>query len=129
MRTVEKLIPAAIVAVTNKMAKNGIVNTAYKGYISAFGAGIIQSGLLPTLAMYKGNEDSDKKKAESGHLLNAIYEVVKSKYVQKPEENNLFDYALREMKQPDNRQKVINDILNASVAVKLAIRTFKLEES
>lgn len=129
MRTVEKLIPAAIKAVNDKMAKDGKVNSAYKGYISSLGAGIIQSGLLPTLAMYKGNEDSDKKKAETGHLLNAIYEVVKSKHEPKPKDNNLFDYALNKMQQVENRQTVINEILNASIAIKLAIRTFKLEES
>jgi len=128
MKAVEKLIPSAIIAVERKMADKGKVNKAYKGYISALGAGIIQSGLLPTLAMYKGNEESDKKKAETGHLLSAIYEVVKSKYNPKPVEENLFDFALIRMQQPAIRQKVITEIMDASIAIKLAIRTFKLEE-
>lgn len=128
MRAVEKLISSAIIAVERKMADRGIVNKAYKGYISALGAGIIQSGLLPTLAMYKGNEESDKKKAETGHLLSAIYAVVKSKYNPKPVEENLFDFALTKMQQPDKRQEVITEIMDASIAIKLAIRTFKLEE-
>jgi len=72
MRAVEKLIPEAIIAITSSgMAVHGEVNKAYKGYISSLGAGIIQSGLLPTLAMYKGNEDSDKKKANTACLLNS----------------------------------------------------------
>lgn len=125
----EKLIPAAIKAVNDKMSKDGKVNSAYKGYISAFGAGIIQSGLLPTLAMFKGNEDNEKKKAETGNLLNAVYEVVKSKYEQKPKENSLFDYVLEKMQKENDRQGIINEVINASVAVKLAIRTFKLIES
>lgn len=132
MRAVEKLIPAAIAAITTskmeKEDKKGSVNKAYKGYISALGAGIIQSGLLPTLAMYKGNEDSDKKKANTGKLLDAIYIVVKSKHDPKPKEINLFDYALTKMQQADSQQAVINEIMNASIAVKLAIRTFKMEE-
>ncbi len=129
MRAVEKLIPAAIASVQANLAKNESVNKAYKGYISAFGAGIIQSGLLPTLAMYKGTEGSDHKKAETGHLLKAIFEVIKVN--RKPEiisDQDLFDYALRVMQDGNKQQMVMNEIINASIAVKLAIRTFKLIE-
>jgi CRISPR-associated protein Cmr5 len=129
MRTVEKLIPAAINAVNDKMAKDGKVNSAYKGYISSLGAGIIQSGLLPTLAMYKGNEDSDKKKANTGCLLNAIFDVIRTKPSSTiQDKDDLFDYALRASQQQNNRQSVIDEILHASIAIKLAIRTFKLED-
>jgi CRISPR-associated protein Cmr5 len=127
MRAVEKLIPAAIASVKDNLAEYETVNKTYKGYISAFGAGIIQSGLLPTLAMYK--EGSENKKAETGRLLQAIYTVVQSKYNPKPADDNLFDYALRIITdEPNKRQMVINEIINASIAVKLAIRTFKLIE-
>jgi CRISPR-associated protein Cmr5 len=130
MRKVEILIPAAIKAVNDKMSIDGKVNSAYKGYISSLGAGIIQSGLLPTLAMFKGNEDSDKKKANTGCLLEAIYEVIKSKASsQIISGDGLFDYALRASQQQNNRQAVIDEILNASIAIKLALRTFKMVES
>ena len=129
MRKVEALIPAAITAVNIKMADNGNVNSAYKGYISSLGAGIIQSGLLPTLAMYKGNESSDKKKANTAFLLEAIYEVIKSKpSVPIINGDGLFEYALRASQIENNRQAVIDEILNASIAIKLAIRTFKMVE-
>jgi CRISPR-associated protein Cmr5 len=109
MRKVEALIPAAITAVNVKMADNGNVNSAYKGYISSLGAGIIQSGLLPTLAMYKGNEGSDKKKANTSFLLDAIYEVIKSKpLVPITDGEGLFEYALRASQIENNRQAVID---------------------
>jgi CRISPR-associated protein Cmr5 len=127
MRNIEKLIPAAINAVNTKMAKDGKVNSAYKGYISSLGAGIIQSGLLPTLAMYKGNEDSDKKKANTGCLLDAIFEVIKATpSTITNDEDDLFSYALRVSQQQNNCQVIIDQVLNASIAIKLAIRTFKL---
>jgi CRISPR-associated protein Cmr5 len=127
MRNIEKLIPAAINAVNTKMAKDGKVNSAYKGYISSLGAGIIQSGLLPTLAMYKGNEDSDKKKANTGCLLDAIFEVIKTTpSTITNDEDDLFSYALRASQQQNNCHVVIDKVLNASIAIKLAIRTFKL---
>ena len=127
MRNIEKLIPAAINAVNTKMAKDGKVNSAYKGYISSLGAGIIQSVLLPTLAMYKGNEDSDKKKANTGCLLDAIFEVIKTTpSTITNDEDDLFSYALRASQQQNNCQVVIDKVLNASIAIKLAIRTFKL---
>jgi CRISPR-associated protein Cmr5 len=129
MRTVEKLIPWAIEAVSeSKMEdekKKGVVNKAYKGYISSLGAGIIQSGLLPSLAMYKGNEDSDKKKANPGRLLKAIFYVIKEQH--KPDEiqgDDLFKYAL----DAEDQERVKKEILDASIAIKLAIRTFKLED-
>jgi len=133
MRTVENLIPFAIKAVSeSKMEdekKKGVVNKAYKGYISSLGAGIIQSGLLPTLAMYKGAEKSENKKADTGKLLNAIYYVIEKNHEPAViNEKDLFDYALQASKQPENRQSVINEIMNASIAIKLAIRTFKLED-
>jgi CRISPR-associated protein Cmr5 len=132
MRTIEKLIPFAIDAVKNKMEeemKTGVVNKAYKGYISSLGAGIIQSGLLPTLAMYKGAEKSENKKADTGKLLDAIFYVIVNNH--EPDvinEKNLFSYALQALKAHENRQTVINEIMNASIAIKLAIRTFKLED-
>ena len=130
MRKVEALIPAAITAVNVKMADNGNVNSAYKGYISSLGAGIIQSGLLPTLAMYKGNEGSDKKKTNTSFLLEAIFEVIKSKpSVPITDGEGLFEYALRASQIENNRQAVIDEVLNASIAIKLAIRTFKMVES
>lgn len=126
MRAVEKLIPYAIKAVSDsQMEVNGVINKAYKGYISSFGAGIIQSGLLPTLAMYKGNEGSDKKKADTSNLLKAVFNVIKeSRKSETIPGNDLFNYALN----AEDQQKVKQEILNASIAIKLAIRTFKMEE-
>lgn len=133
MRKVEKLIPFAIEAVSeSKMEdekKKGVVNKAYKGYISSLGAGIIQSGLLPTLAMYKGAEKSENKKADTGKLLDAIFYVIEKDHKSDViNEKDLFNYALQASKVPENRQSVINEIMNASIAIKLAIRTFKLED-
>jgi len=129
MRTVEKLIPFAIEAVSkSKMEdekKKGVVNKAYKGYISSLGAGIIQSGLLPTLAMYKGAEKSENKKADTGKLLNAIFYVIKKhRKLDKIQGGDLFKYAL----EAEDQERVKKEILDASIAVKLAIRTFKLED-
>ncbi len=130
MRAVEKLIPDAIKAVSHsEMEVNGVVNKAYKGYISSLGAGIIQSGLLPTLAMYKGAEKSENKKADTGKLLDAIFYVIEKNHKSDViSEKDLFNYALKASKVPENRQSVINEIMNASIAIKLAIRTFKLED-
>ena len=123
MRTVEKLIPNAISAVKEHIAPDDIVKSAYKGYISSLGAGIIQSGLLPTLAMYKGNAGSDKKKAETGDLLQAILSVIKTSN-NDIIEDDLFNYALNAV----DKNKVKKEIMDASIAIKLAIRTFKLSE-
>lgn len=118
MRAVENLISEAIIAVKNNMVKAGEVNSAYKGYISSLGAGIIQSGLLPTLAMYKGSQVDEKK-----NTLKAILSVIKSSN-NDAIEDDLFNYALNAV----DKNKVKKEIMDASIAIKLAIRTFKLSE-
>ena len=90
----------------------------YKGYISSFGAAVIQSGLLPALYFNYGSERSvqDRKL-----LMNTIFEVMKKAY-QIESDKNLLDYA----KESNNLNKLKEQILDAATALKLVIRTYKL---
>lgn len=136
--TINKLIPKAIQAIKDsKMANNSnVVNKEFKGYISSMGASILQTGLLATIAFYAND---DNKKAKSSFLLKAIFLIIK------PNNNNnnkLITYVINQSKKdanlPDNVSLdnldfdklylMEEQITNALIALKLALRTFKLTE-
>lgn len=136
--TINKLIPKAIQAIKDsKMAdSSNVVNKEFKGYISSMGASILQTGLLATIAFYAND---DNKKAKSSFLLKAIFLMIKPN---NSNTNNLITYVINQSKKdanlPDNVS--INNldfdklyleeekITNALIALKLALRTFKLTE-
>ena len=117
MNKIEKLLPDTLRLVKENLAdENEFIEPVYKGYISSFGAGIIQNGLLPTLMMYMGNDD---KKL----LFDVIYEVFKLHHA--GVDSDLLRYVL---KNKNDYSSLTDEIMNISVAVKLAIRTFNLDK-
>ncbi len=110
MNKVEKYIPRALEAVKEKIAsKDGKVAKEYNGYISSFGASIRQAGILPTVLFFENRNASSQQ--DRSKVLRAI------EYILSVEEGRIKDVALARKK----------DIETAAVALKLAIRTFKLE--
>ncbi len=138
---INNMIPAAIEAITDsKMAKeSGVVNKEYKGYISSMGASIMQAGLLPTIAFFANDEN---KKADSSKLLDAVLLLINPDY---QERQKLINYVIESCK-PDNyvenndegiglnnldQYKLMimeEEISDALIALKLAIRTFKFSK-
>lgn len=133
-KKVEALVPKAIELVEKEFrAKDkGGVPKELKGYISSFGASIIQSGLIPAVAFYERAETSktDDVAINRRKLMRVIGNLIgydlKSKEL-KAEENPKDDILLEElMKNNETDAKIKKkDIINASIAVKLAIRVFK----
>ena len=116
-RKINELIPRALQAIKDsKMAVNGEFEKEYKGYISSMGASILQSGLIATLAFY--SKDAEGSGAKRTYLLKAIGMLV----VPDNNNNELLKYVLVNR---SNQRKIENDISNALIALKLALRTFK----
>lgn len=138
MKKVEKYIELAIKEVENTISEKdknnkstGIVLSVYNGYISSMGASIIQSGLLPTLAVFEdlnaSNKSDDSKKSKSEgdkkRITNAIFNIIKQEEKDITGEN-LLEYVLNNKDKMDyNKERIIN----IGIALKLAIRTFKIE--
>ncbi len=122
-----KLLPLAEEAIKAEPGfvkqKDGIdtISKEYKGYVSSFGAAVIQSGLLPALYFNHGSEGSAKDRKM---LMNVIYRVVADKIDAdiNEKDNKLLDYA----KTHSDIKALQKGILNAATAVKLVIRTYKL---
>lgn len=106
-REIETYIPKAIEAIEDlKIAENGEVAKQFNGYIASFGASIRQAGLLATVLFYEnGNAEKEREK-----VVQAIESIIGQRIVI----NNRVDRAIR------------TKVENAAIALKLAIRTYKL---
>jgi CRISPR-associated protein Cmr5 len=118
----EDVISEAIKAIIDsKIADSDkiTVPSEFKGYVSSFGAAIIQSGILPALIFFedKGGASKDRPK-----LLEAIMRL--NSWPADDEKYSLVNYY---KDFSGNRRALEAEILNSAVAIKLALRTFKFE--
>lgn len=121
-KRIEEYIPKALeVLEKEKDFKDGIPKE-YNGYISAFGAGIVQSGLKPTVAIYENKNNQDKTKSEKDRLTKIILKII----APNSNEESLLRYIINSN---ENEQLLKEKIKDASIAIKLAIRTFKLKDT
>jgi len=132
-RRVEKLIPKAIKAAKHCIAENeeivkkynGAVPSEYNGYISAFGAAVLQSGLKAAIAF---NESASSKSAKNRRLLMlAILEIISGQNIQENSNETLLDYVLSR-DTAGTKAETKAEIMDAATALKLAIRTFELKK-
>ncbi len=122
-KRIENYLPEAIKLIKEvKIAdNNNKVDNRFSGYFSAFGAAIVLSGMKPALAFYaNSNKIDDRTK-----ILHAVYKLVVPEGEQKdwkPKELLLY-YTENE-----NNKMLKHKILDATVALKLAVRTYNLEK-
>ena len=144
MNKIEKLLPFALNAAQKFITVDTLklsVPKQFKGYISSFGASVIQSGLMPTLAFYS---DAKKAKGDRSLLIPALIDILfqnksypaevevekvldslandESVYL-KDVIHLLFDWLLKQNK--INPEKLRKELMDASIALKLALRTFR----
>lgn len=115
-KRIENYIPKAL-EVVEKFFPNGKIPKEYNGYIASFGAGLIQSGLKPTVAIYE-NEQSQSQQ-DRAKLPKIILKII----APDSNENSLLRYIINSN---ENEQLLKEKIKDASIAIKLVIRTFEL---
>jgi len=115
-KRIESYIPKAI-EVLDREFSDGKIPSAYNGYISSFGASVMQSGLLPTLALFEKKDAPTKE--DKSKLTSLILKMLDNK----TQEETLLSYVLH-----NNNEIIKSKILDISIAIKLSIRTFKLEK-
>jgi len=111
----------------SKIVSNNCADKAYNGAIAAFGAALIQSGLLTTLAMYK----HDSGDASRPKIMDALFRMIKHHHIGIPtpteNESDLLEYALHHYQ--THLPLIEKRVTEAAIALKLALRTFKLIKS
>ena len=144
MKRIDELIPAAIYIIKENDIPDkdsGIVPNEYKGYIDTFGASIVQNGLIPAVIFFEtagGKEDrsitseSEKKGIYKNRnkLMKAILQVIlhneKDTMTEKLE--TLFEYVTIKKKGGMTEKQVRQKVVEAAIAVKLALRTFAFKK-
>ncbi|MCB4204626.1 hypothetical protein LF845_06595 [Deferribacterales bacterium Es71-Z0220] len=122
MNAVEKLIPYALEAAEQNLAESGKIKKVYNGYISGFGATVIQAGLIPAAANLE--KDTDRTKGSRRLIADALLHILEKMGYKDIDKKSLTRTAIKYKE----KIKFKNDILDAATALKLAIRTFKLED-
>lgn len=135
-KRIEKMIPLAMTAIEDHFKKEDgsipPIPRTFQGSISSMGASILQMGLLPTLAVF-ADTDTGAKDDQRTKLLDIISNVL-AKYTDYGD-NALFRNrgsksackVAADMNE-EQRKRLKDVILDAAVAVKLSLRTFKLEK-
>jgi CRISPR-associated protein Cmr5 len=118
-KRIENYIPDAIKVLETTFTDNKIPS-AYNGYISSFGASIMQSGLKPTLALFENKNASTKEDKE--YLTKIILKILKC---DTSKEESLLKYVLASNK---DESYIKEQIIDIAIAIKLSIRTFQLDK-
>lgn len=126
-RVVENYIPLAIKAIDEMIEKNNklvldqekkILNKVFNGYIASFGASIIQSGLVPSIAFFLNENQSGE--ADRKLVIRLIEKILKQDG-KLSDHQDLLTYSFE-----NPIDEVTEDAINAAIAVKLAFRTYNL---
>ena len=111
----------ALTKIENKLLVNGVLPKEYDGYAASLGPAILNSGLLPALAFYSDTEKKNRVKLLEVIAKTAGYQVG---------ETGLLRYVLdKSDKNPKELAKLKREILQATAAVKLAMRNFPHSDS
>jgi len=126
---VDFYLPKALKAVTkiyfggkSFINKEGKIPNEYKGYISSLGASIIQAGIYAALIFYEAAESESK--SDRRLVIAAIKYIISDN----PADN---DYRLSTLLNdllPEEKVLKAQQILDAATALKLAVRTYKMED-
>ncbi len=125
MKIKDEYIQKAVKALTESaIVVNEQYNSVFKGYISGLGASIIQAGLLPSVILY---ENSPSSRDDKGKVIKAIvYMLVHQFKYTGLGETTLSKYISKQ--QNGNEYKLLLDINEALVSIKLALRMFNSQE-
>lgn len=116
-KKIKEYIPDAI-QYLNKEFNNDKIPKEYNGYISSFGAGLVQSGLIPTVAFFENENSSANEKPKK------ITKIILRLITEDKKGDKLLNYIL-EKGQDEILEK---EIKYAAIALKHALRTFELSE-
>ncbi|MCB0385065.1 MAG: hypothetical protein KDD43_06710 [Bdellovibrionales bacterium] len=127
MRSIDKYLRTAIEHIENKgdsgFWKGDKIPKVYKGYIASFGTIIKQSGAFPAVVLF--SQDSDRAEASKKPITKAIFKLLKEN---SDIDTTGFEELLRLARENQSSAIFRKELLNAAVALKLALRTFNIEK-
>ncbi|MDR1441036.1 MAG: hypothetical protein LBJ02_01360 [Bifidobacteriaceae bacterium] len=123
---IDALIPKAKRALREVgIAKDGEVQKAWKGQVSAFGAAMTLGSPYAAIALFSNKED--KSSVERPLLLAAICKLIKRP--QNGQNTDLATLLSNVSGDPARRRNLEQEIINATVAIKLAMNLYTIRDS
>jgi len=123
---IDALLKKADEALKIEIVKNGIVDDGYDSAIAAFGPSVVLSGLMPALAFYCTEKKHENSKTDKRKVVKAIACTLQSKYSGWTDYSQLFKHCLNNQ---SSIERLTTDIVDASVALKMMVRTYKIIDS
>lgn len=111
-----------------KISKDGKVNKSYRGQISTLGAAITMGSVKSAVCFFseKANNNSDVDRSK---LLDAIYYVLRNSEDTKAKYKNVENLKSYVLNADSDKEVLKEDIVNAAIAIKLAMNLFEWEET
>jgi CRISPR-associated protein Cmr5 len=122
MKAVNKLLNQANIYIKHRdcaiSADGKTIKDVYKGYVSSFGAMVIQNGLSAALAINMKSEDEGKDRIK---IIEAIARMLTPKYSTVTNAEALLNYSCAN----EGNRLLKEDVINCSIALKLMMRTYQ----
>lgn len=138
----DKLIPMAQEVISSVgIAQNNEVPKSFHGYISSFGADMVQTSPLAAAIFFQQDEpknkeegeeetsDSEKRTLEKRYLIpKAILQLMRKEKAIGEKYEKLSQYIIDKSSDGIIPNSVVYDIIAAAIALKIALRTFKIKK-
>jgi CRISPR-associated protein Cmr5 len=131
---VDEFLPFAFKAIENVQIGNKriykekdgarTVPKEFKGYISSLGASIIQAGVKAALTFYEAEESGSKS---DRRFVNAAIKYILTKNSDTEYSDFKLTGLLEGLSSFDEQLRKAEEIMDAATALKLALRTYKME--
>ena len=125
-RLIEELIPIAIDALKTpeiKIVDNNTISNVYKGYIASFGTSVVQAGLRQSVAFFSVKGAATQEEEGRLKIMNLICKVLRQAGKIDVSVKTLGEYV---NDAETDQSKAKGYILDAAVACKMAIRSYKI---
>ncbi len=123
-KMVDEYLPSAYDALSREgVAQDGKIKNSYRAHISSFGVMIAMGSVLSAAALFCEGRDNSSASMERVRLAKCIYRIINGKDCK--EKDSFFEYVKAEVKQ-DREQVVKEQIINAAIALKLAMNLYQL---
>lgn len=124
---IDRNLPYAYKAIIDaEISKDGKVNKSYRGQISTLGAAITMGSIKSAICFFseKANNNSDVDRSK---LLKAISYVLKNSEDTKEQYKKVDDFKMYILNSDLDIEALKEDIINAAIAIKLAMNLFEWE--
>ena len=103
----------------SEIVENGKIKKTWRGQISTFGAAVTMGSLIPAVAFFSDQGGSSVKRQ---YIMDAILEILKRDHIAPEKYHTLFEYVR------EQGEHCREDVLNAAIALKLAMNLYTLEK-